>query len=113
MRPFHFVLIFALTVACAVGGYFVGREHVKYELREAMRQLPERIAAIQAPPPAANPAPAPRAPALIGATLGSKTFHQSNPGAGDFQDAIQFSIMFENKSGKDIRAYDGLVTFTD
>jgi hypothetical protein len=117
VRIIHFVAIVALTAACAIGGYFVGREHVKYELREAMKEAAERIAQTSVPPRAANRDPA--APAdttraeLIAASLASKTFHQSDPRAGDFQDVIEFSIVFENRSGKDIRAYDGDVTFTD
>jgi hypothetical protein len=40
VRIIHFVAIIVLTAACTLGGYFVGREHVKYELREAMKSAP-------------------------------------------------------------------------
>lgn len=117
MRISNFIAIVALTVVCIVGGYFLGREHLKYELREAMREAAAQINHAPVPPLADKRQSAPTADSagaqLIGASLASKSFHQSDPQAGDFQDLIEFAIVFENKSAKDVRAYDGEVTFTD
>ena len=42
-----------------------------------------------------------------------KSFKGSNPEVGIYQNFITVEINFFNKSGKDIRAFDGKLTFTD
>ena len=43
----------------------------------------------------------------------SKGFKASSPSSGDFEDDITLDIAFANQSDKDIRAFDGSMTFTD
>ena len=42
-----------------------------------------------------------------------KEFQQKNIYAGEFDDYIQISFAFHNKSTKDIRAFRGVTAFTD
>jgi hypothetical protein len=92
-------------------GYFAGREHIKYELRsavkdafgglqdsfgsEATKQKTKKILQNQTSSP-------------IKVTLTKKGFH-----AEDFEKNITFSLSFLNQTGKNIRAFDGVLTFTD
>lgn len=48
-------------------------------------------------------------PAPINARLTAKAFREGQYG----QNAITFTVLFENSAGKDIRAFDGVMTFTD
>ena len=46
-------------------------------------------------------------------TLVSKGFKDKNIQAGDFEDDITFSLAIKNIAERDIRAFDGVLTFTD
>jgi hypothetical protein len=104
-------------------GYFAGREHIKYELRTAFQsaaqQVQQQLAGITKPavtaPAQTAPVPPskPAEPSPLSITLVTKGFHASNPQAGDFEDDITFKLSFKNPTGKDIRAFDGTLTFTD
>lgn len=45
--------------------------------------------------------------------LVSKGFKSSNPRASDFDDFVLFELMITNLTSKDVRAFDGALTFTD
>lgn len=113
----------AVGLVALIVGYFIGREHVKYEIRTAFQSaaqnfqkgLAELLGGVststtsQAP----SPAPKPAEPAPFNVALVSKTFHNADPSSGDFESYINLSMSFANLTGKDIRAFDGVVTFTD
>lgn len=128
--------VVAPVVALVVGlfaGYVGGREHVKYEIRtvfqNAAQQMENSIgAAFNVPPTQANEAslsasatasrlsvaeekPA-EAPSFHVALI-KKDYIPANYRNGNYNDRITISVSFENLTGKDIRAYDGVVKFTD
>jgi hypothetical protein len=52
-------------------------------------------------------------PSLIDMALRSKRFKPADYRANDFEAAILFELSIANRSAKDIRAFDGIVKFTD
>jgi hypothetical protein len=112
-------------LVCLVIGYFVGREHLKYELRAAFQSaakgVQEAFGGVKSdasqPPkekkedkPVASPKPKESPIAVV---LTKKGFNASDWQAGTYDDAITFSVAFTNGTGMDIRAFDGVLTFTD
>jgi len=108
-------------------GYFAGREHLKYEMASALQTAVGQVrqglsGAADRPPlphaPVSNPAPPP-APAYVAelpvleVALISKGFKPSNTSLRDYEDDITLNVSFKNLSDKDIRAFDGSITFTD
>lgn len=102
-------------------GYFAGREHIKYELRQTLQTAAENITKSfstalnptqleqkQAAPPAIKP----KAPPPLSVSLEKKGFQEANYRTG-LDDAITFSITFRNLTDGDIRAFDGNLIFTD
>jgi Protein of unknown function (DUF2939)/GYF domain 2 len=55
----------------------------------------------------------PTEPAPLEVTLVKKGFKSANPQASDFEDDITFELSIKNLTGKNIRAFDGTLTFTD
>ncbi len=55
----------------------------------------------------------PKEPSPLEVTLVNKSFKSANPRGGDYEDDITFELSIRNLTGKDIRAFDGVVTFTD
>jgi hypothetical protein len=102
-------------------GYFAGREHLKYEMRNALQSAVRE----RAPPPSGGPSvaesrkpeppPASKSnePPPLELMLTKKGFKASNPTGGDFEDDITFELSIKNLTGKGIRAFDGVITFTD
>jgi hypothetical protein len=118
----YFAIIAGVAFVCSLGGYFNGREHMKYEMRAALRGVFEGPSgnASQptpaAPPPRAEPASAPRvapAPQPIRAALVTKGFEAMDISAGVPESTITLALSFENLSGKDVRAFDGVLYFND
>jgi hypothetical protein len=102
-------------------GYFAGREHLKYEMRGAVRSAVQEFAPAlsggpsvaeskKPEPPAASK---PKEPPPLELTLTKKGFKAANPTGGDFEDDITFELLIRNLADKDIRAFDGVITFTD
>jgi hypothetical protein len=52
-------------------------------------------------------------PEAIGVELLKKGFRASDAESGIYKDAILMSVAFKNLTGKDIRAFDGILTFLD
>lgn len=117
-------LIIMLVMGLAIG-YFAGREHLKYQMRTAMTdaalEFKKTMGAVfgggQLPkePEKKTPAKAPEkvvkpeAPPPITAVLIKKGFFDGEYG----QDEITFTVQFTNSTGKDVRAFDGVLSFTD
>jgi len=106
------LVLIGAVVASLVVGYVAGREHVKYELRSAMSDAVEgfkRGLAGGPPPPAAKPkVKASKEQPIVG-KLVRKGYHEGEYGRG----AITFTVDFTNQTGKPVRAFDGVLTFTD
>ena len=110
------------AIACLAIGYFGGREYLKYQIRSTMRdafsQMPTSLAGVTSSPPEAPPsAPAPAQVEVeeqpITVSLEKKGFKPKDIYNSDFEDDITFTLQFANKTGKEIRAFDGVVVFTD
>lgn len=101
-------------VAGLVIGYFAGREHMKYEIRSAFQDSFKGLAGIfsgkpDAPKPADRPAKPVNLPSPITVSLISKGFVKGEYG----DDKITLDLLFVNSTGSAVRAFDGVVEFTD
>jgi hypothetical protein len=114
-------------LAAFVVGYFAGREHIKYQFLQAFSGVAKGISESFSTPldrprtespavtRAASPVPAneklspPPRPQPITATMTEKGFYNGEYG----QDAVTFDITFENKTSRDIRGFNGLITVSD
>ncbi|QEY73222.1 hypothetical protein [Pseudomonas denitrificans (nom. rej.)] len=101
-------------VAGLVIGYFAGREHMKYEIRSAFQDSFKGLAGIfsgkpDAPKSADRPAKPESLPSPITVSLISKGFVKGEYG----DDKITLDLLFANSTGADVRAFDGVVEFTD
>lgn len=75
--------------------------------------------AVNLPPPAPSSTPLASAASIqkelapLRVRLVSKGFKSKNINAGDFEDDITIALAITNATDKDIRAFDGVLTFTD
>ncbi|MEN6627515.1 MAG: hypothetical protein ABFD69_14925 [Candidatus Sumerlaeia bacterium] len=125
----HYVLVALIAL---VLGYVAGRAHVKYEMRpspgsEAVQSQSEPVAnggglnyqLVETVPPKSDdpqaklPPPSASGPAAFKVALIRKGFHEHDLQKNELQDVITFSLSFENIEGKDVRAFEGVVTFCD
>lgn len=97
-------------------GYFAGREHVKYEIRTAIQDSFSGISTAfsglgnsQKPSTLKKPSPAKSTSLLVSARLLDKAYREGEYG----RDSLVMDLEFSNNSGSDVRAFDGVVTFTD
>jgi Protein of unknown function (DUF2939)/GYF domain 2 len=65
------------------------------------------------PPNKSQPQPTDSLPPPLQVSLAAKGFKASNPHAGDFEDDITFQLAITNVLDRDIRAFDGILIFTD
>ena len=108
-------------LACLLLGYFIGREHIKYQMRSAMQDAVKEFqsgmaSALGGGPASPEPEPEKQEPARdqpVSAALVKKGFSPKDIYNDKFDDEITLSVMFNNKTGKEIRAFDGTLTFTD
>jgi len=104
----------AIFLAIFIAGYFAGREHIKYEMRQA---LVSAFPGLDYSPRTSAPAlpPAPTKPAqFITATLISKRWRPSDYTATpSISDAVEFAVTFRNSSDRALRAFDGVLRFED
>jgi hypothetical protein len=114
------VKIMLACVAALVIGYFVGREHLKYKMRTAMQDAFNELqsglsTALGGGKDTPTPKQVPETPTKqpLTVTLIKKGFIPKNIHHGKFDEELTFTLTFENKAGKDIRAFDGLLEFTD
>ena len=106
-------ILVAAVVASFVIGYFAGREHLKYEMRSAIENATAGLKYVfggggvkpTGPPPKAKVAES----FPITATLLRKGVSERDYGRSE----ITFAVTFANSTGKDVRAFDGVLTFTD
>lgn len=108
------VKFFAALLASFIIGYFVGREHIKYQITSAMSETIAGIGAIfsgnreAAVAEKLTPALAGK-PAKITARLLNKNFIEGEYG----QDQITMTFVFTNRAGADVRAFGGVLILTD
>jgi hypothetical protein len=82
--------------------------------RSALAPAPPPETSSEPPPPASAPRPSISSePPPLGVTLSGKGFKNRNIAAGDFQDDITIALSIQNVTDQDIRAFDGVLTFTD
>ena len=118
-------------VICLVFGFLAGREQMRYQIASAVTGAFAHVfdgVAKPAPPPtpvavarpiaAATSAPEKPAdvakPAVIVPKLVKKGFREKDfSGSHYIKAAITFTVEFENEGVKDIRAFDGVLSFND
>lgn len=107
-------ILLGAVLASFVIGYFAGREHIKYEMRSAFADAAEGIkrafggGSQQPTDPPKKQATAPQA-SPIAPRLMRKGWQEGDYG----RNAVTFAVEFSNLTGKDVRAFDGTVVFTD
>ncbi len=111
--------IIASCVVCLLLGYFAGREHVKYQMRSAMQDAVKEFqsglsAALGGGPQTKpeEPATAPKDQPIV-ANLVKKGFSPKDIHNGKFDEEVTMTVTFGNETGKAIRAFDGVLEFTD
>lgn len=104
----------ALLIGLVIG-YFAGREHVKYEIKTALQDSVASIGAAfglgnKASRPSELPKPSAQVgkPSPIKATLIGKDFNER-----DYQEFMIIRLGFQNLTGSDVRAFEGVLNFTD
>lgn len=107
------------AIACLAIGYFGGREYLQYQIRSTMHdaaaQIQSSVAGVTSAPaeaPATAPAEKPEEQP-IAVSLEKKGFKSKDIYNHDFEDDITFTLRFANNTEKEIRAFDGIVVFTD
>ena len=109
-------LLLTLLLAFAFG-FLAGREHLKYEFREGMRQAAENIGNIfsKGSEPTPNKETSLKTKIVnvfrekpISAVMTNKSFVDNK-----YDDAVTFDIRFENKSDRDIRGFNGTIIVSD
>ncbi|PZQ77576.1 MAG: hypothetical protein DI563_03205 [Variovorax paradoxus] len=100
----------AIAISLAIG-YFAGREHLKYEMRTAFSDAADgvRHALTSREAPPAKTKKLTGQEASIAIALKRKGFYEGEYG----RNAITFSVDFTNQTGKPVRAFDGVLQFTD
>ena len=106
-------IFIAIAIGFFLAGYFVGREHLKYEMRSALENAAAGIKSALSGA-ADKPTEQPRKPKVtksfpVKATLLRKGVRSLDYGRSE----ITFAANFSNATGKEIRAFDGVLTFTD
>jgi len=111
--------LLAGTLALGIAvGYFAGREHVKYELRSAFQDAASGLSkglssafggGDKQPSLTRESAAKPTQKFPITATLKDKGYEEGKYGRSE----ITFQITFANATGKNVRAFDGSLQFTD
>lgn len=107
-----------IVLAAFMLGYFAGREHIKYEMRQAMteaaNQFKQGMSEIFSPSKKESSAPR-ESQESEGKSLGVKLIRK---GYRDFDvdignKAVTFTLEFTNTIGRDLRAFDGLLVISD
>ncbi|WP_339521730.1 hypothetical protein [Pseudomonas sp. EA_35y_Pfl2_R111] len=107
----HMKVVGALVFGLVVG-YFVGREHVKYEIQSALQNSFKGLAGAFSGARVAEPvklAQKAKAPSVVSAAFIRKDYSEGEYGQG----TIDIVLDFKNDSQEDIRAFDGVLHFTD
>jgi hypothetical protein len=105
-------VLLASVAASFVVGYLAGREHIKYELRSAFADAAQGIKRAfggDAPSSPSKPKASAQREQPIVPSLLRKSFREGEYG----RNAITFTVEFSNKTGRDVRAFDGNLVFTD
>lgn len=108
------ILLGAVAVSFVVG-FFAGREHLKYQISSSIADAAAKFSRALGGKGDSQPAPPPKPkrvstePSPVTAKLLSKGFREGQYG----RNTVTFSIDFTNTTGKDVRAFDGKLAFTD
>ncbi|HET7306222.1 MAG TPA: hypothetical protein VFK24_00180 [Gammaproteobacteria bacterium] len=125
MKSYKTVLGYvAVAVVCLVIGFFAGREYLKYEIRSAIQTAADGlqqnfasaldVSSHNEPKRDSNTTVSkPAVPQPVSVTLITKGFRPHDYQSGRIEDAITFTLSFKNRTKKDIRAFGGVVTFSD
>jgi len=112
--------ITAACLVCLAIGYFVGREHVKYQMRtgmqDAVKEFQTGLSAAfggGGPQKQKNEPKTPVSEQPIIAGLIKKGFSPNDIYNGKYEEEVTIAVNFDNKTGKAIRAFDGVLEFTD
>ena len=107
-------------VACLAIGYFAGREHVKYQMRTAMQDAVKEfqigLSEAFGGGERQNTREEPKTPAKdqpIVVSLIKKGFSPKDIYNGKYDEGVTITVSFDNRTGKEIRAFDGVLQFTD
>jgi hypothetical protein len=110
----------AVGIASLLVGFYAGQLYLQVKIVNAVSEAFGGVAKSlggEAPREAPVPTPPRKVEAVespIVATLMSKTFREQDfSGSEMISAAVTFSVDFENKGTKGIRAFDGKLTFTD
>lgn len=115
------VKLIGIGFVCLIVGYFGGREHLKYELKQAFTSVADEVVSNTSTIFSSNKDEAKREKYTpdkkrqepFSASLIDKGFTESDFVKGRHSDAITFTVDFTNLTGKSVRAFDGVLTFTD
>lgn len=109
-------------VACLIVGYFIGREHLKYQMRSAMQDVVKEMQSGFASVLGDNTEQKSEENKTekthvkdqpLTVEILKKGFSPKDLDNRKFEEEVTFALNFINKTGKDIRAFDGVVEFTD
>lgn len=102
---------------CIMIGYIAGREHIKYDMRTAFQSTVAEIQKGFAPfgiPSSRHKTPKTKeAEQPIAITLVGKGFEPKDFEISKYSEEITIAVRFDNRTGKNIRAFDGTILFTD
>ena len=104
----------AIIISSFVLGYFAGREHIKYEIRSAFQDTAAGLKNLFGGGDTKSETPKPKTvkqsqASPIQAKLLRKWTREGEYG----RSSITFALAFANTTGKNVRAFDGTLTFTD
>lgn len=104
----------AIIFASFVLGYFVGREHIKYEIRSAFQDTAAGLKNLFGGAGNKTEAEKPKAAKQSQASPIQPKLLRKGTREGEYgRSSISFALAFANTTGKSIRAFDGTLTFTD
>jgi hypothetical protein len=109
------------VILALVVGFFAGREHLRYQFISSFRDVAEGISSamsggIASPPPSseARQLPKEKLNKVVRAEPITGKMTKKGYFSGEYgQDDITFDILFENKTNRDIRGFNGKVIIAD
>lgn len=104
----------AIVVASFLLGYVAGREHIKYEIRSAFQDTAAGLKNIFSGGAAKSEVSKPKTVKQAQASPILPKLVRKGTRDGEYgRSSITFAIVFSNATGKNVRAFDGTLLFTD
>lgn len=104
----------AIIVTSFVLGYFVGREHIKYEIRSAFQDTAAGLRNLFGGGDTKSESPKPKTVKQSQASPILPKLIRKGTRDGEYgRSSITFALVFSNTTGKNVRAFDGTLAFTD